>query len=201
AYGELIYSFILQIPEQHHIQIDSRKRLQWLQAAATDINAEAPTAYSGDLEYFANLSIGNPPVPFLALIDTGDGLTWTQCAHCRHCSAQPTPLFNPKKSSSYTALNCPNDKCKLHDPDGCNGLPPGTKCKYRKVYLDGTGTRGDLATETLWFGDVHVPGILWCGIQILLEILVLNQHTRGTKTEESSREQFLQEKERKTWNL
>ncbi|CAA0827094.1 Eukaryotic aspartyl protease family protein, partial [Striga hermonthica] len=151
----------------------SRKRLQWLQEATRHINAEVPTAYSGDVEYLAYLFIGNPAVPFLALIDTASSLTWTQCAPCRNCSAQPTPLFNPKKSSSHVALKCPNNKCKLYNPDGCDKRRPGTKCKYSIMYVDGSGTQGELATETLWFGDVPVPGVLFgCGFHSYGDVLL-----------------------------
>ncbi|CAA0840633.1 Eukaryotic aspartyl protease family protein [Striga hermonthica] len=115
----------------------------------------------GDGEYLAYLFIGTPAVPIPVIIDTGSDLTWTQCALCDNCSVQPTPLFDPAKSTSYVALKCPNKKCKLYKSDGCNKRLPGTTCAYNRTYGDGSRSRGDLATETFWFEGVPVPGVLF----------------------------------------
>ncbi|GER40154.1 eukaryotic aspartyl protease family protein [Striga asiatica] len=147
----------------------TRKRLQWLQQAARpNINVGAPIRYSGDGAYLAYLSIGTPGVSVPAILDTGGGLTWTQCASCHNCSAQPTPLFNPSKSTSYVALKCPNKKCKLYTPNVCDKRACGTECAFNLTYGDGSGTGGNLATETFWFEadtvPVPVPGVLFgCG--------------------------------------
>ncbi|GER40140.1 eukaryotic aspartyl protease family protein [Striga asiatica] len=153
----------------------SRKRLHWLQEAATHrspIDVEALTGYSGEGEYLAYLFIGTPPRPFPAIIDTASDLTWTQCAPCNNCSAQPTPLFNRTTSTSYAALKCPNKKCKLYKSDGCDKRPPDAKCTYNRTYGDGRGTRGELATETLWFEGLRVPRVLFgCGFHSYGDVL------------------------------
>ncbi|GER40138.1 eukaryotic aspartyl protease family protein [Striga asiatica] len=132
----------------------SRKRLQWLQAAATNINVKAPIRYSGHNEYLAYLSIGTPPVPFPAFLATASDLTWTQCAPCVECSDQPTPLFAPANSTSYTALKCPDTRCR-----DCSKQRPGSQCMFDMTYDDNSESEGDLATETLWFGDKKVLGV------------------------------------------
>jgi hypothetical protein len=44
------------------------------------------------------LAIGTPPVPFVALADTGSDLTWMQCQPCKLCFAQGTPVYDPVAS-------------------------------------------------------------------------------------------------------
>jgi hypothetical protein len=141
-------------------------RLQRLSALASTDNSqvEAPV-HSGTGEFLMNLAIGTPPEAFSAIIDTGSDLIWTQCKPCTQCYDQPTPIFDPIKSSSFSKIPC---KSQL-----CDALPSSTcgsdGCEYFYQYGDYSMTEGIMATETFSFGDsddkkVSVPKIgFGCG--------------------------------------
>ncbi|KAH7860942.1 hypothetical protein Vadar_019814 [Vaccinium darrowii] len=118
------------------------------------------TVYPAQGEVVMNLSIGTPPLPYYAIMDTGSDLIWTQCKPCLHCFPQSTPLFDPKNSSSYSKVACSSNFCKDLPISNCrcNG------CDYLYKYGDGSFTAGVLATETFIFGEVSVPNIgFGCG--------------------------------------
>ena len=62
-------------------------------------------------EYLMNLSVGIPPVPIIAIADTGSDLTWTQCRPCNSCYKQVLPFFDPQKSSTYRHSSCGTSYC------------------------------------------------------------------------------------------
>ncbi|GFQ05211.1 aspartic proteinase nepenthesin-1 [Phtheirospermum japonicum] len=144
-----------------------KKRVQWLQSKIMAGPAAIETAvYDASGDYLMHLSIGTPtPSPVTAVMDTGSGLIWTQCHSCRPCINQSTPIFDPKKSLSYSKLKCSTNLCKALPPKAsiCN---KGGYCDYSYSYGDGSSTRGALATETFTFeGKVKVPGIgFGCGL-------------------------------------
>lgn len=118
-----------------------------LAASSPDSQLEAPI-HAGNGEYLMKLSIGTPPEEFPAVLDTGSDLIWTQCNPCTQCYKQPTPIFDPKKSSSFSKLSCSS---KL-----CNSLPSSTcsdGCQYVYTYGDYSMTQGVLGSETFTFGD------------------------------------------------
>lgn len=121
--------------------------------------------YGGNGEFRMNLSIGTPPVPFLAIMDTGSDLVWTQCKPCKVCFPQPTPLFDPTLSTSFANVSCTNPLCKEWVTSSC-----ADRCEYNNTYGDDTSTKGFLGTETLTFGsserNVSVPNIgFGCGVE------------------------------------
>ena len=98
-------------------------------------------------EYIMNLSIGTPPVPVIAIVDTGSDLTWTQCRPCTHCYKQVVPFFDPKNSSTYRDSSCGTSFClALGNDRSCRN---GKKCTFMYSYADGSFTGGNLAVETL----------------------------------------------------
>ncbi|XP_009128167.1 aspartyl protease UND [Brassica rapa] len=97
--------------------------------------------------FLANISIGDPPVPQLLLIDTGSDLTWIQCHPCK-CYPQTIPFYRPSRSSTYRDASCepaPHAMPRIsHDER--------TKtCQYYLLYRDNSSTRGTLAEEKLTF--------------------------------------------------
>ncbi|KAL0378215.1 UNVERIFIED_CONTAM: Aspartic proteinase nepenthesin-1 [Sesamum radiatum] len=107
-----------------------------------------------------DLSIGTPPLSYPAILDTGSDLTWTQCQPCRHCFDQPTPIFDPTNSSTFSKLDCSSKLCTESGFAFCNQ----ENCEYLYAYADSSYTYGFLATETFTFEDVPVPNILFgCG--------------------------------------
>lgn len=98
-------------------------------------------------EYVMNLSIGTPPVPFMAIVDTGSDLTWTQCRPCDKCYKQEIPLFDPRKSSTYQDSSCETSFCLSLGIDG--SCSTQQRCEFSYDYLDDSFASGNLATETL----------------------------------------------------
>ncbi|KAH7862086.1 hypothetical protein Vadar_034640 [Vaccinium darrowii] len=139
-----------------------RQRLQkfseMVLAASADSDVKS-TVYPGNGEFLMKLSIGTPPESFSAIMDTGSDLIWTQCKPCQQCYAQPTPVFDPKKSSSFSKTECSSDLCKALPTSSCSD-----GCEYLYTYGDYSSTQGILATETFTFDKVSVPKIgFGCG--------------------------------------
>jgi len=108
-------------------------------------------AENGAGAYHMTLSVGTPPLAFPAIIDTGSDLTWTQCAPCTTaCFAQPTPLYDPARSSTFSKLPCASALCQALPSAfrACNA----TGCVYDYRYAVGF-TAGYLAADTLAIGD------------------------------------------------
>ncbi|KAJ3670368.1 hypothetical protein LUZ60_010692 [Juncus effusus] len=94
------------------------------------------------------VSIGTPPTRVSAILDTGSDLIWTQCNPCTECFSQPTPIFTPSNSTTFSKLPC---KCAL-----CNSLTKSScspDCNYEYSYGDGSSTKGFMGFETLSFGS------------------------------------------------
>ncbi|KAH7860583.1 hypothetical protein Vadar_015163 [Vaccinium darrowii] len=117
--------------------------------------------YPGQGEFLMNLSIGTPPQPYYAIMDTGSDLVWTQCQPCIQCFPQPTPLYDPMKSSSFSEVPCSSNLCKALPISNCSNA---NGCEYLYIYGDGDSTSGVLGTETFTFEEVSVPNIgFGCG--------------------------------------
>ena len=137
-----------------------RLRLQRLSAktASFEPSVEAPV-HAGNGEFLMNLAIGTPAETYSAIMDTGSDLIWTQCKPCKVCFDQPTPIFDPEKSSSFSKLPCSSDLCAALPISSCSD-----GCEYRYSYGDHSSTQGVLATETFTFGDASVSKIgFGCG--------------------------------------
>ncbi|KAF9608433.1 hypothetical protein IFM89_009799 [Coptis chinensis] len=108
----------------------------------------------GSGEFYMDIAIGTPPNSYRAIMDTGSDLIWTQCQPCINCFRQPTLIFDPTKSSSFSAVSCSSKLCDaLSSPTCDNG------CEYMYSYADGSRTEGTLGTETFTFNKVSVPKV------------------------------------------
>lgn len=126
---------------------------------STDV--ETPL-YSGDGSFFMELAVGTPTLSYSAVMDTGSDLIWTQCQPCLRCFSQPTPLYDPSRSSTYATLPCNASQCPSLDSFSC--APPAEDCSYSYGYNDKSFTDGVLGTETFTFGSVAVSGVAFgCG--------------------------------------
>ncbi|KAF8700455.1 hypothetical protein HU200_034395 [Digitaria exilis] len=123
---------------------DAVRRDMYRRLAASGDTVSAPVSKgpSSSGEYLMTLAIGTPPLSYPAIADTGSDLIWTQCAPCTdQCFQQPTPLYNPASSTTFSTNNQ----------------------TYNQTY--GTGwTAGIFASETFTFGSspadqTSVPGI------------------------------------------
>uniref|UniRef100_A0A6N2K7F7 Peptidase A1 domain-containing protein n=1 Tax=Salix viminalis TaxID=40686 RepID=A0A6N2K7F7_SALVM len=131
-----------------------RNRLQRLKAmalvASSSSEIESPVL-PGNGEYLMKLSIGTPPETYSAILDTGSDLIWTQCKPCSQCFDQSTPIFDPKKSSSFSKLPCSSQLCDALPHSSCKD-----SCEYLYTYGDYSSTQGILASETLTFGKASI---------------------------------------------
>ncbi|KAJ6349240.1 hypothetical protein OIU77_006760 [Salix suchowensis] len=146
---------------QHGVK-RGRHRLQRFKAmalvASSSSEIDAPVL-PGNGEFLMKLAIGTPPETYSAILDTGSDLIWTQCKPCTQCFDQPTPIFDPKKSSSFSKLSCSSKLCEALPQSTCSD-----GCEYLYGYGDYSSTQGIMASETLTFGKVSVPNVaLGCG--------------------------------------
>ncbi|KAJ6299012.1 hypothetical protein OIU76_020063 [Salix suchowensis] len=81
------------------------------------------------------------------------------CKPCTQCFDQSTPIFDPKKSSSFSKLPCSSQLCDALPQSSCKD-----SCEYLYTYGDYSSTQGILASETLTFGKASVPNVAFgCG--------------------------------------
>jgi Xylanase inhibitor N-terminal/Xylanase inhibitor C-terminal len=123
---------------------------------------DIPFRPSGGLEYVLELSIGTPPHPYPILLDTGSSLVWTQCKPCSKCVKQPSPLFVPSKSSTFSLASCSDKLCEVLSQNNCTK----NHCSYFYSYADQTYSYGDLARDTFTLGtsnELKVHVAFGCG--------------------------------------
>ncbi|XP_020597458.1 aspartic proteinase nepenthesin-1-like [Phalaenopsis equestris] len=124
-------------------------------AHARNSKAQAPVfwgpenRYEG--EYLINFSIGTPPRYLPFIVDTGSSLVWTQCKPCRNCLKQPVPLFDPKKSSTFTKLSCSSKHCSVLGSDYASQCSTNPECHFDYGYADGSETIGYIGLEIATF--------------------------------------------------
>uniref|UniRef100_A0ACD5XTL2 Uncharacterized protein n=1 Tax=Avena sativa TaxID=4498 RepID=A0ACD5XTL2_AVESA len=121
----------------------------------------SPRLFSGQAEYLMELAIGTPPVPFIALADTGSDLTWTQCQPCKLCFPQDTPIYDTAASSSFSPVACSSATCLPILSRNCSSMPA---CRYRYAYGDGAYSTGILGTETITFGSASTSSSAHHGV-------------------------------------
>ncbi|KAL6220224.1 hypothetical protein ACLB2K_007980 [Fragaria x ananassa] len=118
----------------------------------------------GNGEYFTGIGIGvgSPPKYLYMVLDTGSDVVWLQCAPCKRCYSQTDPVFDPRKSSSFSSLPCSSPLCRHLDSPGCSSK--SKTCLYQVSYGDGSFTFDDFSTETLTFRRSKIPKVaLGCG--------------------------------------
>ncbi|KAJ3670370.1 hypothetical protein LUZ60_010694 [Juncus effusus] len=114
-------------------------------------------------DYLMQISIGTPALTFWAIADTGSDLIWTQCIPCTKCFAQPSPYFDPSKTSSFQKLPCSSNLCEAL-PQGDHTSCTASECGYYYSYVDTAYTKGYLATDTVGLGTVSIPKVgFGCG--------------------------------------
>ncbi|KAL4595482.1 hypothetical protein ACB092_12G094300 [Castanea dentata] len=96
-------------------------------------------------QHLMKVSIGTPPVDIYGAVDTASNLVWTPCVPCYdNCFKQIHPLFDPKKSSTYSEISCHSEKCHQVWYEGrCS---PQNSCIYSTGYTSGL-SHGVLAKE------------------------------------------------------
>ncbi|CAN1233698.1 Aspartic proteinase CDR1 [Linum perenne] len=86
-----------------------------------------------------SISLGTPPVPILAIADTGSDVVWTQCKPCPSCYVQNDPLFDPASSSTYQTVPCSSKACSSLNNEGVSTplISDPTKPTFYFLNLEG----------------------------------------------------------------
>ncbi|WCJ25996.1 Eukaryotic aspartyl protease family protein [Euphorbia peplus] len=117
------------------------------------LDEELDETYQAKLEvedhgFLVNLSIGQPPVSQLVILDTGSKLLWVQCKPCKNCFKQNFPIYDPLTSSSYLNLPCNHSDCTNMPNTQCDSLG---HCVYHVSYMDKSMSKGNIGIEKITF--------------------------------------------------
>ncbi|XP_027903064.1 aspartic proteinase CDR1-like [Vigna unguiculata] len=136
---------------QDRIQLDiqhSAARLAYIQAriegslaSNNDYKASVSPSLTGRT-ILANISIGQPPIPQLVVIDTASDIFWIMCSPCTNCDNHLGPLFDPSKSSTFLPhckVQCLFKGCK------CDPVP------FYASYADSSMASGTYGRDTVVF--------------------------------------------------
>ncbi|KAL2330958.1 hypothetical protein Fmac_018539 [Flemingia macrophylla] len=108
-------------------------------------------------EYLMRFFLGTPSVERLAIFDTGSDLSWVQCAPCKSCYPQDTPLFDPTQSSTYMDVTCDSQPCTII-PQNQRDCGNSRECIYLHQYSQNSFTIGKLGYDTISFVSTDVVG-------------------------------------------
>ncbi|MCO5612557.1 hypothetical protein L7F22_066825 [Adiantum nelumboides] len=110
-------------------------------------------------EFFTTMRVGYRD--FQLVMDTGSDLVWLQCLPCQSCYTQTDPLFDPRASSTFVALNCTSTRCPQRDIMTCRDQV----CVYEQTYGDGSFSSGSMARENFYVENaiVHAGLLMGCG--------------------------------------
>ncbi|KAL6658233.1 hypothetical protein ACP70R_003819 [Stipagrostis hirtigluma subsp. patula] len=100
-----------------------------------------------DNNYIVTVGLGTPARLFSVELDTGSDLSWVQCKPCRGCYKQRDPLFDPARSSTFSAVRCGAPACQeLAHKKNCS---TDGEFPYKFFYAHGSQIEGNLVRDTL----------------------------------------------------
>ncbi|KAK2970511.1 hypothetical protein RJ640_001716 [Escallonia rubra] len=130
---------------------NSIARLAYLKAvsesSSSDIRGDVIAGDYGRI-FYVNISIGEPAIPQLVMMDTGSSLLWVRCFPCTFPCFSDKPIFDPSKSSTYSPLPCNSSYC-VASTGHCDSSK--NRCSYEIHYIDTANSRGYYALEKLTF--------------------------------------------------
>ncbi|CAN6167405.1 unnamed protein product [Urochloa humidicola] len=117
--------------------------------------------------YYITVGLGTPARDLSVEFDTGSDQSWVQCEPCDDCYEQHDPLFDPAKSSTYSAVSCGAKECREFGTQNCSSSSgdDDDKCPYALSYGDSSRATGNLARDTLMLAPgTNLPGFMFgCG--------------------------------------
>ncbi|WVZ02852.1 hypothetical protein V8G54_023658 [Vigna mungo] len=158
------------LPSETHSQRVSKAiqrsiaRANHLTKPSASIDTVESTVIPNSGEYLMIYSVGTPPFKVLGIVDTGSNIVWLQCKPCIDCYKQNSPIFDPRKSTTYKNLPCTSRACQAIGASSCS-----EKCEYSINYGDGSHSIGDLSVDTITLSStegspVKLPNIaIGCG--------------------------------------
>lgn len=115
--------------------------------------------------YFAvHVGIGSPVWEGHLLMDTAGGLIWTQCEPCINCFPASYPMYDSRRSTTYSKLPCDHPLCQMGFYSCVNG-----QCVYDITYGGGdqqsrARTRGVASLERFVFNTAEGGGAAFDGV-------------------------------------
>ncbi|KQK05437.1 hypothetical protein BRADI_2g20040v3 [Brachypodium distachyon] len=129
--------------------------------AAADVPLGGLGLPTGTGLYYTKIEIGTPPKPFHVQVDTGSDILWVNCVSCDKCPTKSglgidLALYDPKGSSSGSAVSCDNKFCAATYGSGekLPGCTAGKPCEYRAEYGDGSSTAGSFVSDSLQYNQL-----------------------------------------------
>ncbi|CAN6196382.1 unnamed protein product [Urochloa humidicola] len=122
----------------------------------------------GTSNYYISVGLGTPARDLSVEFDTGSDQSWVQCEPCNDCYQQHDPLFDPAKSSTYSAVPCGAEECRefgTQNSSSSSGDDDDDDCPYALSYGDNSRVTGYLARDTLALAPgTNLPGFMFgCG--------------------------------------
>ncbi|KAI6687449.1 hypothetical protein NL676_024277 [Syzygium grande] len=96
----------LSVSRAHYINALSNK------SSSEDPNNIHLKVHEDSHFYAVELQLRTPATTQVRPMDTGSGLTWTQCQPCKNCFRQKIPIYTPDSSSSFQKLPCDHWLCR-----------------------------------------------------------------------------------------
>ncbi|KAI4380191.1 hypothetical protein MLD38_006410 [Melastoma candidum] len=128
----------------------------------------------GMAAYMVTVELGTPARKLQLDLDTGRGLTATQCKGFTKSYNQMDPVFDPSKSTTYSAATCSSPACSrvfsmqidLSHRSGCSKSHQA--CTYSITYGNNTTTEGLISTDTLALalGDKITDFVFECALNV-----------------------------------
>ncbi|CAA0816614.1 Eukaryotic aspartyl protease family protein [Striga hermonthica] len=126
-------------------------------AACFPVRSSLPVV-GGEYAFAVTVGLGTPPTTKSLILDSTTDIMWTQCMPCLvNFRPQREPIFDPHKSSSYSALPCKSPQCSLLDDETQFGpsCSPQRKCVYYAADSYYTGSIGFLSMDKLSLHPVN----------------------------------------------
>ncbi|KAG2644166.1 hypothetical protein PVAP13_2KG410500 [Panicum virgatum] len=145
-----------EILERDQDRVDSIRRRVAGAPAISDV-ARAPEGVSlpaylgtsvGTTNYIMTVGLGTPARNLSVEIDTGSDLSWVQRVPCARCYGQQDPLFDPARSSTYSAVPCGAPECRELDPYTQSCAAGRRECRFEVTY-DYSHAGGAVARDAL----------------------------------------------------
>ncbi|GLT74142.1 hypothetical protein SLA2020_459560 [Shorea laevis] len=102
--------------------------------------------------YYANVTIGTPPLSFIVALDTGSDLFWLPC-NCSSCERElvlskrkkiKLNIYNPNTSTTSSEVPCSSHLCGPRRQCSSQGA-----CEYRVKYISNDTSSGILVEDVL----------------------------------------------------
>ncbi|CAN1227598.1 Aspartyl protease family protein At5g10770 [Linum perenne] len=128
----------------------SKNGVSFMDSSTTVPTMDGSIVGSGD--YIVTIGLGTPVKKLSLIIDTANGLTWTQCKPCdKTCYHQRENIFVPDRSTSYKYVPCKSAICDSlwftrNAMSSCSYDGP---CHYIIQYEDSSFSKGYYSMEKL----------------------------------------------------